>query len=307
MLVTRTHRRAIALAALALAATSACACTATEAEAEAAPNAPVTARPAAAHSPAQSPAQSPTVPSVQAGGLTPDQRRRADQLISVFENSTTEIQYAYAENIHDGRGVTAGRAGFTTNDGDALKVVRAYTALSPDNPLARFIPELERLAASGSGDTSGLPEDEYIAAWQRAAQDPAFRQVQDDQVDQRYFSPAMEQADRLGLTTALARAELYDASIQHGNGSEYDALPALVARTSAKVGSPSQAGEKAWLDAFFDVRVDDLTNPANSSTAEEWRKSVDRVECLRRIAATGNYDLDGPLSVTAFGSSYTIA
>ncbi|MFD8756116.1 hypothetical protein ACFV0O_34830 [Kitasatospora sp. NPDC059577] len=33
------------------------------------------------------------------GGLTPDQRRRADQLISVFENSTTEIQYGYAENI----------------------------------------------------------------------------------------------------------------------------------------------------------------------------------------------------------------
>lgn len=116
----------------------------------------------------------------------------------------------------------------------------------------------------------------------------------------------MNQADQLGLTTALARAELYDASIQHGNGGEYDALPALISRTDAKVGSPSSAGENIWLNAFFDVRVDDLTNPANSSTADEWRKSVDRVECLRRIAATGNYNLDGPLNVTAFGSSYTI-
>jgi chitosanase len=244
---------------------------------------------------------------VTAGGLTPDQRRRADQLISVFENSTTEIQYGYAENINDGRGVTAGRAGFTTNDGDALKVVRAYTAVSPDNPLARFIPELERLAAAGSGDTSGLPEGDYIAAWKQAAEDPAFRQVQDDQVDQRYFTPAMNRADQLGLTTALARAELYDASIQHGNGSEYDALPALIDRTDAKVGTPSAAGERAWLDAFFDVRIDDLNNPANSSTADEWRKSVDRVECLRRIAATGNYDLDGPFGITAFGSGYTIS
>ncbi|MGA5820045.1 chitosanase [Kitasatospora sp. NPDC094028] len=84
-------------------------------------------------------------------------------------------------------------------------------------------------------------------------------------------------------------------------------LPALIGRTTVKVGTPSAAGERAWLDAFFDVRIDDLTNPANSSTAEEWRKSVDRVECLRRIAATGNYDLDGPLAVTAFGSSYTIS
>ncbi len=235
------------------------------------------------------------------------QRRRADQLISVFENSTTEIQYGYAENIGDGRGVTAGRAGFTTNDGDALKVVRAYAAVAPDNPLARFAPELERLAASGSGDTGGLPEGEYIAAWKQAAEDPAFRQVQDEQVDQRYFGPATDQADRLGLTTALARAELYDASIQHGNGGEYDALPALIGRTTAKVGPPSAAGERAWLDAFFDVRVDDLTNPANASTADEWRTSVDRVECLRRIAATGNDDLDGPFTVTAFGSGYTIA
>lgn len=241
------------------------------------------------------------------GSLTPDQRRRADQLISVFENSTTVIQYDYAENLGDGRGVTAGRAGFTTNDGDAAQVIRAYTAQVPGNPLAGFLPELDRLAAAGSGDTSGLPEADYIAAWKQAAQDPTFRQVQDAQVDARYYAPAAQDADQLGLQTALARAELYDASIQHGNGGEYDALPALISRTTAQVGAPAQAGEQQWLDAFFTVRVDDLTNPANTATAAEWRGSVDRVEALRRIAATGNYQLDGPFTVTAFGSTYTIA
>ncbi|MER7846053.1 chitosanase [Kitasatospora sp. NPDC096077] len=299
MRVSRSHRLAVALATVALTTGTACAADAAQATADG----PTTVATATGTTGATATAGT----RVTAGGLTPDQRRRADQLVSVFENSTTEIQYGYAENINDGRGVTAGRAGFTTNDGDALKVVRAYTAVSPDNPLARFVPELERLAASGSGDTSGLPEADYIAAWKQAAQDPVFRQVQDDQVDRRYFTPAMDQADRLGLGTALARAELYDASIQHGNGGEYDALPALIGRTVAKVGSPSAAGERAWLDAFFDVRIDDLNNPANSSTADEWRKSVDRVECLRRIAAAGNYDLDGPFTITAFGSGYTIA
>ncbi|WP_442815518.1 chitosanase [Streptomyces sp. NBC_01207] len=52
---------------------------------------------------------------------------------------------ARCANIRDGSGVTAGRAGFTTSDGDALKVTEAYTIRSPDNPLSRFIPELRRL------------------------------------------------------------------------------------------------------------------------------------------------------------------
>ncbi|MFE1876933.1 chitosanase [Streptomyces sp. NPDC059496] len=77
-------------------------------------------------------------------------RRRADQLVSVFD--TTEIQYGYAKNIRDGRGVTAGRAGLATFDGDALKVIEACTVRSPDNPLSRFIPELRRLGPRSSSE-----------------------------------------------------------------------------------------------------------------------------------------------------------
>ena len=50
-------------------------------------------------------------------------KHRAEQIISSFENSTTEIQYAYAEDIGDGRGITAGRAGFTSRTHDLLQVV----------------------------------------------------------------------------------------------------------------------------------------------------------------------------------------
>ncbi|GHF54329.1 chitosanase [Streptomyces mashuensis] len=238
-----------------------------------------------------------TAPSAHA--LTADQRRRADQLVSVFENGTPEIQYDYAENLHDGRGVTAGRAGFTTADGDALKVIRAYTRQAPGNPLARFVPVLE-----AQPDT--LPDSDYIAAWKQAAKDPRFRRVQDEQVDTRYYQPAMREADRLGLRTALARAELYDAAIQHGTGSDDDALPALVKQATATAGAPSEAGEKKWLETFLDVRTDDLNHPKNPDTAKEWRESVDRVAAVRRIAHTGNYNLDGPFTVTAFGSRHTI-
>jgi chitosanase len=74
----------------------------------------------------------------------------------------------------------SGRAGFTTNDGDALTVIQAYDAVSPGNVLEPFIPELQRLAAAKSGDTSGLPEASHIGAWKQAAADPVFDRVQDD-------------------------------------------------------------------------------------------------------------------------------
>ncbi len=240
------------------------------------------------------------------GWLDADQRRRADQLVSAFENSTTEIRYDYAENIDDGRGVTAGRSGFTTGTCDALDVVVDYTDRIGENVLSPFVPELERLCDEASDDTSGLPEAAYIAAWQEAAIDPEFRAVQDAILDRNSYIPAMEAADQLGLQTALARAQIYDTIIQHGGGDDPDGVYALIDQTNAVVGLPSEAGEAEWLNSFFDVRVDDLTNPANVETTEEWRESTDRVECMRRIASTGNDDLDGPITFTVYGDEFTI-
>ena len=241
-----------------------------------------------------------------AGWLDAAQRRRADQLISAFENSTTEIRYDYAENLGDGRGVTAGRSGFTTATCDALDVIEAYTDEVSDNVLSPFTPELERLCDEESDDTSGLPEAAYIAAWSEAASDAEFRAAQDAILDREYYIPAMEAADDLGLETALARAELFDAAVQHGAGDDPDGLDALIDRATANGGAPTEIGEREWLDALFDVRIDDLLHPANEETAGEWSESIDRVECMRRLAATGNVDLAGPITFTVYGDEFTI-
>src|SRR4051794_21747519 len=52
--------------------------------------------------------------------LSPDAQRVAEAITSVFENSTTELQYGYSVELDDGRGVTAGRAGFTSGTGDLV-------------------------------------------------------------------------------------------------------------------------------------------------------------------------------------------
>lgn len=238
--------------------------------------------------------------------LNADQRRRADQLISTFENSSTTIHYDYAENLGDGRGVTAGRAGFTTATCDALEVVRIYAVEVEATPLAAFIPEMEHLCEDTSDDTEQLPEAAFMDAWRTAAADARFRTAQDTIVDREYYVPAMEAADALGLRTALARAQLYDTAIQHGAGDDPDGLAAIIARTRSAVGDPEAIGDEAWLDAYFDERIDTLRNPANAETAAAWRESTDRVECMRRIAADDNFELEGPMRTSVYGDEFTI-
>ena len=77
-------------------------------------------------------------------------------------------------------------------------------------------------------------------------------------------------------------------------------------RTTDRAGTPEVAGETAWLNAFFDVRTEDLANPANEATAQQGRESTDRVTCLRTIADNGNVDLDGPITCTVYGDQFTI-
>ncbi|HEY9727618.1 MAG TPA: chitosanase [Chroococcales cyanobacterium] len=238
-----------------------------------------------------------TPPSTSSGGLTADQKRRAEQFTSIFENDTIELQYDYVEDIGDGRGFTCGRAGFTTATGDALEVVQTYTNKKSDNPLAKYLSTLKRLADDEDDDTSDL--DGFENAWKKAAKDSAFRDAQNEVVDQLYYQPSANRADAAGLKFALSRAVLYDTIIQHGEGDDPDGLPALMKRTKQKVGGTPKTGvdEKEWLKVFLKVRRDDLENPDNQDTQEEWSQSVDRCDAFLELLKSGNLDLHGPIHV----------
>ncbi|MFH7027560.1 MAG: chitosanase [Heteroscytonema crispum UTEX LB 1556] len=245
-------------------------------------------------------------PPTSSGGLIPDQKRRAEQFTSIFENDTIELQYDYVEDIGDGRGFTCGRAGFTTATGDAVEVVQLYTNNKSDNPLAKYLPELKRLAKEESDDTSNL--DGFENAWKKAAKDSAFRAAQDEVVDKLYYQPSAKRANDAGLKLALSRAALYDTIIQHGEGDDPDGLPALLKRTQKEAGGTPKTGvdEKQWLQAFLKVRRADLAHAYNEDTREEWAQSVDRCDALSAIAKSGNYDLNGPIHVKTPNHDATI-
>ena len=96
----------------------------------------------------------------------------------------------------------------------------------------------DRLRAADKDDITGL--EKLPAARASAANDPRFRTIQDALVDGLYYWPAMKQADRFGIRTALGKAMLYDAIVQHGGGDDADSLAALLERTQTHAnGTPS--------------------------------------------------------------------
>lgn len=235
-------------------------------------------------------------------GLSPDQKRRADAVISIFENDTPVVQYGYVENLHDGRGYTLGRAGFTTATGDALDVVEAFTVRRPANPLARFLPALRRLAATESDDVSVLVG--FDAVWRGLAGDPDFDAAQDSVTDRLYYRPAMAYADDLGLKTALGRFVLYDAIVQHGDGDDPDGLSAMIDRADLGDGAPLD--EARWIARFLAVRMRTLRHATDPSTRAAWAESTDRVRVQMRWLADGRYDLAGPLPVESSSWSHRV-
>lgn len=239
-------------------------------------------------------------------GLTSDIKLRADRLISVFENDTIEISYEYIENIHDGRGFTAGRAGFCTGTGDFLEVVSDYTKAYPANPLAKYLPRLQALAQAHSDATTGL--DGIEKAWAEEAKKSEFHAAQDAVVDRTYYGPAMDKAKTLGLALNLSKAELYDTIIQHGDGDDPDGLDAIIKRTNkAAKGTPATGvSETHWLDTFLKERKAVLKHATDRSTRAAWAQSTGRVDVFKKLLTQKNLDLVGPLKIHVNGGDTTV-
>jgi chitosanase len=227
-----------------------------------------------------------------------ERKYRAAQITSTFENSTLELQYDYVENIGDRRGITAGRAGFTSATGDLLLLVRRYTEVKPDNVLAPYIPSLE--AVNGTDSQMGLAG--FTDAWAEAAEDPDFRSLQDQLVDELYFVPAMTIAADLGIETPLGQLIMWDTMIQHGAGGD-NGTWAIIEETQKNVG-PIDENESVWLEAFLDARLRRLLLMYRDTTENADASSESRVDALRSLLREGKLALEPPLTWEVYGDKF---
>ncbi|NUR85842.1 MAG: chitosanase [Nonomuraea sp.] len=221
------------------------------------------------------------------------------RLVSSAENSSLDwkAQYSYIEDIKDDRGYTAGIIGFCSGTGDMLELVELYTRREPGNVLAAYLPALRAVDGTDSHKGLGAP---FVAAWKKAAEDPAFQRAQDDERDRVYFGPAVRQAEKDGLRT-LGQFAYYDAMVMHGPGADKLSFGGIRKAALAKATPPARGGdETAYLDAFLDARK-------AAMKAEDAHEDTTRVDTMQRVfLRKGNLDLDPPLTWKVYGDKYTI-
>ena len=212
------------------------------------------------------------------------------------------------------RGVSSpGRAGFTSGTHDLLLVVRRYeeSAGGERTPLTGYLPALIAIdaavtAGGDGGDTTGL--EGFPAAWRQASQtDPRLNRAQDDVYRRLYFDPAMAQARRVGMTSALGQLVLLDSAVQHGTGTDPDGLATMIDETTEAHGGAEQPDRSGWLEEFLEVRRAHLLDPADAATAEVWRRSVPRVDTLETLLEEERFDLATPLDWTFAGQPFHFA
>ena len=261
-----------------------------------------TPTPKATATPTQSRSSAP--PSAPASGtgvnLTDAHKKEiAMELVSSAENSSLDwkAQYAYIEDIGDGRGYTAGIIGFCSGTGDMLELVQAYTATEPGNVLAKYLPALKQ--DNNSDSHSGLGTA-FVNDWKTAAKDTVFQTAQNNERDRVYFDPAVQQAEADGLH-ALGQFIYYDAIVMHGPGDDPTSFGGIRKAAMKKAKTPAQGGnETTYLNAFLDARkAAMLTEAAHDDTS--------RVDTEQRVFLNnGNLDLNPPLTWKTYGDSYTI-
>lgn len=209
------------------------------------------------------------------------QLTRILELTTFFENSKLQAQYSYVENLHDGRGFTAGRIGFCTGTGDLVEVIDQYCAARTRAHICSYQARLHEIShAIGENpnpDVRGL--EHFADAWKTAARDQKFQRLQDQALIDMYLNPALTYFKKQNLKWPLTFSVLYDTFIQHGEEGP-DGLKKIFDQTNQNTNSEN---EKEWLNQFLDNRIQVLLNPSNPDTANEWRESVDRAYKLKSI------------------------
>lgn len=217
--------------------------------------------------------------------------RRIKAISNVFEVGNPEPDYAYVEDLGDGRGYTVTQYGFCTYNSEVAQVIQRYAAHMPQTPLKRFLTELP------PAKWSHQDLDEFPHIWRHEIKASKFLGgACDEEADVLYFYPAIESAAAVGVTSPIGMAIFYDTLLQHGAAADHNSLPSILKRTLEEFGDIDSTSEPQFLRAFLKVRKSVLENASNQETRKVWRASAKRVDALSSLL-DDNPNLVPPIDV----------
>lgn len=216
--------------------------------------------------------------------LTPTQVATAQAIINLFETGEVLGDYGSVTLIDGDTGhLTFGRSQTTLGSGNLAKLMQAYCA----NPGAMFGPRLTPFLPRFAAIDLSLDDDIKLHNVLRAsADDRVMRETQDRFFDLTYWQPARKAAVKLGITSPLGTAVVYDGHVHGAWGLIRD-------RTTAQVGTPAAAGEQRWIAEYVRQRRQWLASHARA----DLRATVYRMDAFQRLIDNGMWALELPLVV----------
>lgn len=124
-------------------------------------------------------------------------------------------------------------------------------------------------------------------------------QTQNDILDEQYMFPAVEYANKDGLSP-LGQYIYYDALVVHGSGDSEDCFEAIRDAALEKKQTPSDGGDEAdYLNAFLDARIPIMQ-------LEEAHSDLSRIDAQRKFLNEENFDLKLPLEWKMYGDAFSL-
>ncbi len=223
-------------------------------------------------------------PLAAAPGLTATQVATAQAIVNLFETGEVLGDYGSVTLIEGDTGhLTFGRSQTTLGSGNLAKLLQQYCA----NPGAMFGPRLAPFLPRFAAVDLSLDDDPKLHNVLRAtADDRVMRETQDRFFDATYWQPAQRTAAKLGLTSPLATAVVYDGHVHGSWGLIRD-------RATAAAGAPSAAHERRWIAEYVKQRRHWLATHPRA----DLRATVYRMDSFQRLIDNGMWALPLPLVV----------
>lgn len=216
-----------------------------------------------------------------------EKERVIDEILCIFETSQLSSPEAYSTVaiLDDKAGISYGKHQATDLSGSLDAVLWRYVDLQ-GSYAADIRPYLDELAQN---ETVPVPHPPWVATLMvllaRAGKDPVMQRAQNEIFDERYWFPAMNQAESMGLTLPLSFAVIYDSYIQGG-------LSKVRAMFPEK--PPARGGdEKTWVRVYLNHRGVWLSQ----GRSESMRNSVYRPQAFLKLIQEDNWELNTPLVV----------